>query len=113
MHGLEIATAARYRLPILYIVINNAALGNVWLRAHLEGPVPDELSSLPDIDWAAFGVSLGCHGETVRDPAELAGAFTRALENAGPTVIDVKADKHCKTPVADFSAACAAWSYHE
>jgi len=113
MHGLEVATAARYRLPIIYVVINNAALGNVWLRAHLEGPMPDELSSLPDIDWAAFGASLGCRGETVRDPAELAGAFTRALENDGPTVIDVKADKHCKTPVADFSAACAAWSYHE
>jgi acetolactate synthase-1/2/3 large subunit len=113
MHGIEVATAARYKLPIIFVVINNSALGNVWLRAHTEGPVPDELTTLPDIDWAAFGVSLGCRGETVRHPEELAGAFTRALAQTGPTVIDVKADKHCKTPVSDFSAACAAWSYHE
>ncbi len=113
MHGPEVATAARYRLPIIFVVINNSALGNVWLRAHTEGPVPDELTTLPDIDWAAFGLSLGCKGTTVRDPADLAAAFADALGNAGPTVIDVKADKNCKTPVADFSAAIAAWSYHE
>ncbi len=113
MHGLEVATAARYGLPIIFVVINNAALGNVWLRASTEGPVPDALASLPDLDWAAFGLSLGCPGETVRDPADLAGAFTRALARSGPTILDIKADKHCRTPVADFSAACAAWSYHE
>jgi thiamine pyrophosphate-dependent acetolactate synthase large subunit-like protein len=33
MHGVEVATAARYRLPIVYVVLNNGALGNVWLRA--------------------------------------------------------------------------------
>lgn len=113
MHGIEVATAARYQFPIIFVVINNSALGNVWLRAHTEGPVPAELTSLPDLDWAAFGESLGCRGETVRDPNELVGAFARALKNAGPTVIDVKAGKNYKTPVADFAAACAAWSYHE
>src|SRR5262249_54910871 len=30
MHGIEVQTAARYRLPIVYVVINNSALGNVW-----------------------------------------------------------------------------------
>jgi acetolactate synthase-1/2/3 large subunit len=113
MHGIEVATAARYHLPIVFVVINNSALGNVWLRAHKEGAVPTELSSLPDIDWAGFGVSLGCSGETVRHPGDLGAAFEKALKNSGPTVIDVKADKNCPTPVADFSAALAAWSYHE
>jgi acetolactate synthase-1/2/3 large subunit len=113
MHGLEVATAARYKLPIIFVVINNAALGNVWLRASTLGPLPDELTSLPDVDWAAFGSSLGCRGETVRDPADLRAAFQRALGCDMPTVIDVKADKHFHTPVSDWSAACAAWSYHE
>jgi acetolactate synthase-1/2/3 large subunit len=113
MHGIEIATAARYRLPIIVVVINNAALGNVWLRAHTLGPVPDELTSLPDIDWAGFARGLGCNGATVRDPADLAGAFARALGAEGPSVIDVKAGKGYPTPVGDWSAACAAWSYHE
>ncbi len=113
MHGLEVATAARYQLPVMFVVINNAALGNVWLRAHNEGPVPAALTSLPDIDWAGFGCSLGCAGEAVRDPAELSAAFSRALGAAGPTVIDVKADKRFGTPSGDWAAAMAAWSYHE
>ena len=78
-----------------------------------KGPCRTQLTSLPDIDWAAFGRSLGCDGETVRDPADLAQAFARALASKRPTVIDVKADKRCTTPVADWSAASAAWSYHE
>jgi len=113
MHGIEVATAARYHLPITYVVVNNAALANVWLRAHQQGPVPAALTSLPDLDWAGFAKALGCQGITVTDPGELLEAFAKGLSADGPTVIDVKADKAYPTPVADWSAACAAWSYHE
>lgn len=113
MQGLEVATAARYQLPIVYVVINNGALGNVWLRAHLLGPVPDQLTSLPDIDWAAFSRSLGGNGITVTHPDHLTQAFHTAFNSNGPTVIDVKADKRFSPPVKDWAEACAAWSYHE
>lgn len=113
MHGIEIATAARYNLPIVYVVINNSALGNVWLRAQTLGPLPAELTSLPDIDWSGFSKSLGGNGITVVDPNALDVAFSSALQNKGPTVIDVKADKRFTTPVEDWKKACAAWSYHE
>ncbi len=113
MNGLEVSTAARYQLPVVFVVINNAALGNVWLRAHELGPVPDELTRLPDHDWAGFAKALGCRGETVRAPSDLAGAFERALSGAGPCLIDVKADKSFTTPVKDWAAANAAYSYHE
>jgi acetolactate synthase I/II/III large subunit len=113
MHGIEIAVAARYQMPIIYLVINNAALGNVWLRAHTLGPVPDELTKLPDLDWAGFARSLGGSGITVTHPDQLEGALAQSLVNQGPTVIDVKADRRYSTPVHDWSAASAAWSYHE
>jgi acetolactate synthase-1/2/3 large subunit len=113
MGGMEIATAARYQLPVIYVVINNAALGNVWLRAHGLGPTPDELTRLPDHDWAGFAQSLGSRAETVRDPGDLAGAFERALQGEGPCLIDVKADKAFTTPVKDWAEAIAAYSYHE
>lgn len=113
MQGIEIATAARYQLPIIYIVINNAALGNVWLRAHKLGPIPDELTQLPDIDWAGFSKALGGDGITVTKPDDLSKAFLKALQSKGPVVIDVKADKRFLTPVDDWSKAAAAWSYHE
>ena len=113
MHGLEVATAARYQLPIVYVVINNAALGNVWLRAHKLGPIPDELTSLPDIDWAGFSKALGGSGITVTHPDDLVQAFSVALKTSGPTVIDVKADKNFSTPVKEWAEACATWSYQE
>lgn len=113
MQGIEVATAARYKLPIIYVVINNAALGNVWLRAHQEGAVPGELTTLPDLDWASFSRALGGNGITVSRPDELASAFSTGLQNKGPTVIDVKADKRFTTPVADWAEAYANWSYHE
>ncbi|MFO1125388.1 MAG: thiamine pyrophosphate-binding protein [Methylocystis sp.] len=113
MGGMEIATAARYQLPVIYVVINNAALGNVWLRAHGLGPTPDELTRLPDHNWAGFAQALGSRAETVRAPDELAGAFERALEGKGPCLIDVKADRAFTTPVKDWAEAIAAYSYHE
>jgi acetolactate synthase-1/2/3 large subunit len=113
MHGLEIGTAARYRLPVVYVVINNAALGNVWLRARQYGALPAELTSIPDRDWAQFARALGAQGFTVREPAELASTFEKALAAGTTALVDVKADKNCPTPVYDFAAGARAWSYHE
>jgi acetolactate synthase I/II/III large subunit len=113
MHGLEVQTAARYRLPIVYLVINNGALGNVWLRARQYGALPTELTSIPDHDWAGFARSLGAQGFTVREPAELADTLEKAFAAGTTALIDVKADKNCPTPVYDFNAGARAWSYHE
>ncbi len=113
MHGIEVQTAARYKLPIIYVVINNGALGNVWLRARQYGALPAELTSIPDHDWAGFARALGAQAFTVRDPAELASTYQKALAAGTTALIDVKADKDCPTPVYDFSAGARAWSYHE
>lgn len=113
MHGMEVQTAARYKLPVIYLVLNNGALGNVWLRAHQYGAVPSELTSVVDHDWAGFGRSLGAHGITVSDPADLPKAMADAVAAGTTVVIDVKADKDCPTPVYDFAAGVHAWSYHE
>jgi len=94
-------------------VLNNGALGNVWLRAHQYGPLPSELTTIPDHDWAGFARSLGAEGLTVENPAELGETFEKALAAKTAVVIDVKTDKDCPTPVYDFSAGARAWSYHE
>jgi acetolactate synthase-1/2/3 large subunit len=113
MHGMDIQTAARYRLPIIYVVLNNGALGNVWLRAHQYGALPSELTTIPDHDWAGFARSLGAQGMTVEDPSALGEVFAKAVAANTTVLIDVKADKNCPTPVYDFSAGTRAWSYHE
>ena len=113
MHGIEIAVAARYRLPIVYVVLNNGALGNVWLRARTFGPVPAELTSIPDHDWASFARGLGLEAATVRTPEEIEPALDRAFASGGAYLIDFKTEKNAPTPVYDFSAEVHRWSYHE
>ena len=113
MHGMEIQTAARYNIPVIYVVINNSALGNVWLRAKDEGELAAKLTELPDHDWAAFAKSLGVGSVTVRDPNDLPGAFERALSSNAAFLIEVKADKKYTTPIEPFAEAKKAWSYHE
>lgn len=113
MHGMEIQTAKRYDLPIIYVVLNNAALGNVWLRAHQEGPVPAELTSLPDHDWAGFARSLGLEASTVTNPGDLTEAYKRALASGTTYLIDVKVDKDCATPIEPYQEEKKLWSYQE
>lgn len=113
MHGIEIAVAARYKLPVIFVVLNNSALGNVWLRAHTLGPVPDELTRIPDHDWAGFARALGLQAATVKDPADIAPTLERAIATDGPFLIDFKTERNAPTPVYDFAKEVSRWSYHE
>ena len=90
MHGVEIQTAARYRIPLVCVILNNLPLGNPKLRADKIGPAVSSLHELPTHDWAMFARSLGAHGITVTDPDELVPAFTQALGANATVVVDVR-----------------------
>ncbi|MDD2902923.1 MAG: thiamine pyrophosphate-binding protein, partial [Syntrophales bacterium] len=109
MHGLEIQTAARYQVPVIFVVINNGALGNVWLRASKEGPGPAALTELPVHDWAAIARGLGLAAATVETPAELEPTFQKALAAQGPFLVDVRCQKQFTTPVSPFTQAKKEW----
>lgn len=113
MHGMEVQTAARFGLPVIFMVSNNSALGNVWLRAHTLGPVPKALTEAPDQDWAGLARALGAQGATVRKPEEIVPALEQALEANTAFVIDVKTDRTATTPVEPYQQAAETWSYHE
>lgn len=110
MHGLEIHTAARYGLAVLFVVINNAALGNVWLRSSKQGPGPAALTEIPQRDWAGLARALGLEAATVTRPEELEPAFARALASGRPYLVDVRCDKRFATPVMPYAAAKASWA---
>ncbi len=112
MHGMEVQSAARAGLPVIYMVSNNQALGNVWLRMRKEGPVPMRLTEAPDQDWAAFARALGAEGATVRKAEDIAPTLEKALAANKTFVIDVKTDRAAATPVEPYAEARAAWSYH-
>ncbi|MBI3148371.1 MAG: thiamine pyrophosphate-binding protein [Betaproteobacteria bacterium] len=88
MHGLEIVTAVRYQVPVIWVINNNAALGTVWQRA----PTPEAalLTLPPRLDWAAQAELCGAKGYRARTSEELASALLAALRTRQPAVIDVQ-----------------------
>ena len=79
---------------LIIAVLHNNDLNQVtWeLRAMAGSPKFAESQTLPDVDYAAFAVSLGLQGITVTDPAEVGPAWDRALSADRPTLIDVHTD---------------------
>ena len=75
--GTDLETAARERIPILSILLNNAAMA-IELPVM---PVATDKYRATDItgDYAAFARSLGCHGERVTEAAAIVPALRRAI----------------------------------
>jgi acetolactate synthase-1/2/3 large subunit len=109
MHGMEIHAASRYEIPVIFLVINNSALGNVWLRASRQGPGPAALTELPTRDWSGFARSLGLKATTVTAPADLEPAFQAALGAGTPYLLDVRCDRAFTTPVTPYDQAMQEW----
>jgi len=99
MHGMEVHTAVREKLPLVIAVMNNRAYGNIYFRATTMGPGPQRLTDIPGIDWVAFARAMGGDGERVDEPEAIAAALGRALDAAGPYLLDLHVDKTCPTPV--------------
>lgn len=100
MHGMEIQTAVRFKVPLVVVVINNGALGSIHLRARKEGP---EIASIVEIsppkDWASFCVALGGDGIVVEESGDLEIAFQKAFRTVDkPFLVDVRCDKSIRTP---------------
>ena len=46
MHGMELHTAAREKIPLIIAVMNNQAYGNIYYRAAKMGPGPEHLTDI-------------------------------------------------------------------
>jgi acetolactate synthase-1/2/3 large subunit len=99
MHGMELHTAAREKVPIVIALMNNQSYGNIYYRASTMGPGPQRLTDIPGIDWVAFARSMGGDGERVDNPGDIAAAVRRALAATGPYLLDLRIDKTYPTPV--------------
>jgi acetolactate synthase-1/2/3 large subunit len=88
LNAMEIDTAVRHGAKAVFIISNNAAwnIERFDQEFNYGGRVIG--TTLRHSDYAAMAKALGAHGERVEDPAALADAIRRGLENA-PAVIDV------------------------
>jgi len=84
--AMELHTAARHRLGLVVIVVNNG----VW-----RGPGSSATEPNVDVDYGALGASLGGWGERVLTREQLPPALDRAIAVARsgcPAVLDVRCD---------------------
>ena len=109
MHGMEVHTAAREKVPLVIALMNNRSYGNIYYRASKMGPGPVRLTDIPGIDWVAFARSMGGDGEHVERPDEIAPAVRRALGASGPYLLDIHIDKTYPTPVKVWQERQMEW----
>jgi acetolactate synthase-1/2/3 large subunit len=86
----EMATAIRHRIPLVTIVFNDGAFGNV--RRIQQERFGNRLigSDLANPDFVAFGKSFGAEALRVKGPDELRHALRHAFAHRdGPTLIEV------------------------
>jgi acetolactate synthase I/II/III large subunit len=86
----EMATAIRHRIPLVTVVFNDDAFGNV--RRIQQERYGNRLigSDLANPDFVAFGKSFGAEAVRAASPQELRAALRRAFAHRdGPTLIEV------------------------
>ncbi|HEX5848814.1 MAG TPA: thiamine pyrophosphate-binding protein [Rubrobacter sp.] len=85
----ELETAARYKLPMLIVVYNDAAYG---AEVHHFGPMgrPVGLARFPETDFAALARAVGAEGITVRKEDDLSPVRDWLEARDRPLLIDAK-----------------------
>ena len=85
----DLQTAARYKIPVLILVINDGAFGAELHNLQLLG-MPDEESYYGDLEFAGIAESMGVPGMTVRTIKELDQLQPWLEDPQGPLLVDCK-----------------------
>jgi benzoylformate decarboxylase len=94
MQGLW--TAARYRIPVTFVITNNSTYRQVKLVRKLvlgDYPLNEKHPGMeiddPVIDFSMLARSMGVQGEAVRNPGDLGRALRTAIESGEPRLVEV------------------------
>jgi len=104
MNGQELATAVKYGLGIVVIVVNNGIYGSI--RMHQERHYPGKVyaTDLANPDFRLLAQAYGAHGERVDRTEDFAPAFERALAAGGPALIELRVSPEAITPRTTLTA---------
>lgn len=107
MNMNELATASRYNIPIIQIVINNSVLGMVrqWQTLFYDKRYSNTVLA-DKVDYCKVAEALGCNAIKVTRKEEVAGALSKAIEMKAPVVIECVIDSDDKVfPMVSPGAA--------
>lgn len=90
-------TAARYRLPVVFAIINNGGymavrrgLGQIDGAAHRSGRYPGAWVDQPEIDLPAVAKGFGIEALHCGDPAQIADVLRAAFALERPVLVDAR-----------------------
>ena len=86
----ELATAAQFRLPAVFLVMNDGAYGNVRRTQVEEFGNRTLCTELANPDMMKLADAFGIDGTVVRTPEELRPALRQALARRTPCLIEAK-----------------------
>lgn len=96
LSAMELDTAARHRLPVVVVVVNNGGWGDVRHEQRMwYGEDADRGAVLSGMRYDLLAQAVGGHGERVSSPEEVRPALQRALDataEGAPAVVDVVTD---------------------
>lgn len=92
MNGQEITVAASERLCVVFIILNDSALGMVKHGQRLTGAEAIGFD-LPKVDFRLMAEAMGIPGHVIESPADLdALDFDAVFRRKGPSLLDVRID---------------------
>lgn len=92
MNGQELTVAVQEHLPVIFVVLNDSALGMVKHGQRLARAEPVGYA-LPEIDYSVYAETMGAAGYVIRSSGDLRALDIDAIcARAGPTLLDVRID---------------------
>lgn len=98
MNSQELATAVKYGVNVVTLVVNNGMYGTIRMHQARSYPGRQADMTLTNPDFAAYARSFGAFGATVEDTADFDDAFAEAVASNKPAVIELKIDPEAITP---------------
>jgi len=93
MNGQEMTVAREENLSVLFVILNDSALGMVKHGQRLAGA--EQIGcELPDVDFSLLAQSMGIPGIVIRSAEDFDQLnIETIMRNKGPTVLDVRVDR--------------------
>jgi acetolactate synthase-1/2/3 large subunit len=107
MHGLEISTAVKYHLPVIFIMFENGGYGKIRRRFNQDHTIKKYIpGEIPKIDWSEFFNSIGIEHSLANTSFELTNALEYATGRTGPHLIlvSIPNDEPYPNPTTMFSS---------
>ena len=105
MHGMELSTAVRYKLPIIFILCDNQSYATTNRCGNL-----GEVTKLPKLDWSKYADSIGIKSFFIDTKQRFEKCLKESLEISEPVLLWVNVPALLDDEFHDLrSLECTTW----